>query len=74
MDTNTKHMEKIVGVTLNGVLMYTGNAEDGYDAFFPEIYGGKDAPSDPEVDLCLGSSALSDAYHYYGFSPCIFDN
>lgn len=35
MDTNTKHMEKVVGVTLNGVLMYTGNSEDGFDAYFP---------------------------------------
>ena len=54
--------------------MFTDNTETGYDPYFPTSYLGKNEPSDPELDVCLGSSALSDAYHYYGFSPCIFEN
>ena len=29
----------IVGITLNGVPIYTGTSELGYDAFYPQAYG-----------------------------------
>ena len=30
----------IVGITINGIPLYTGVAENSYDPFFPKAYGG----------------------------------
>lgn len=62
-----------MGVALNGVFLKAGISELGYDAFFPKAYGTFDNPVAIDPDICLGSSAYSSAYHYYMFSPCIFE-
>ena len=63
----------IVGIALNGVPIYSGTSELGYDAFYPKSYGKFVNPKRVETDLCLGSTEYSDFYKYYGFSPCIFE-
>lgn len=67
-------LDNFVGVSINGVLLYTGASELGYDAFYPKAYGGYNKPTVVEADICLGSSFYTKAYHYYMFSPCIYDS
>jgi hypothetical protein len=68
-------MGRVVGVALNGVAIYSGNSEYDYDAYFPKAWGGKQTDIVKiQPDLCLGSSMYSEAYHYYMFSPCIYEN
>jgi hypothetical protein len=64
----------VVGVALNGVLLFTGTSEYGYDAFFPAAYGNMKSPRKVEVDVCLGTSSFSNTYRYYMFSPCIYES
>ena len=64
----------IVGIALNGVPIYSGTSELGFDAFFPKSYSGRfSTPKRVETDLCLGSAEYGGYYKYYGFSPCIFE-
>ena len=63
----------IVGVALNGVPFYTGTSVFGYDAFFPQAYGGRQNPRRMEVDHCLGNIDSTGYYKYFSFSPCIFE-
>ena len=63
----------IVGIALNGVPIYSGTSELGFDAFFPKSYGKFVNPKRIETDLCLGSAEYGNFYKYYGFSPCIFE-
>ena len=65
--------EKIVGIAANGVPIYQGTSELKYDAFFPKAYNLYRYPKAIDVDACLGHSAYSGYYHYYSFSPCIFN-
>lgn len=65
--------EQVVGVALNGVFLFSGTSEFGYDAFFPKAYGNKKSPKALEVDICLGTSHTSNTYRYHMFSPCIYD-
>ena len=72
---NSTNTDRIVGVALNGVFLFGGTSELGYDAFYPASFGeGSSSPSGIDPDLCLGSSAYSTAYHYYMFSPCILES
>ena len=64
--------DSVVGVALNGVFLFAGTSEFGYDAFFPKAYGNKVTPRAVEVDVCLGTSHFSNTYRYYMFSPCIY--
>lgn len=64
----------IVGISLNGVPIYSGTSELGFDAFYPKSYGRFVNPRKVDTDLCLGSAELSSYYKYYSFSPCIFDS
>jgi hypothetical protein len=66
--------DSVVGVALNGVLLFTGTSEYGYDAFFPKAYGNMKSPRKVEVDVCLGTSSFSNTYRYYMFSPCIYES
>ena len=81
-DGNLKHYnyvrhsgetDGIVGITFNGVPIHIGTSELGYDAFFPNSYGGRKTPKKAKVDICLGSSDHSSYYKYYSFSPCILE-
>ena len=45
-----------------------------YDAFYPRSYGLYRNPQAINVDACLGTALHSEYYHYYSFSPCIFDS
>lgn len=65
-------MTYVVGVALNGVLIQSANAENGYDAFYPTAVNDRLSPARIDQDLCLGSSAVSTPYHYYMNSPCIY--
>ena len=64
----------IVGIALNGVPIYAGTSELGFDAFFPRAFGRYVNPRRAETDLCLGSAEHSSFYKYYSFSPCIYDS
>jgi hypothetical protein len=65
--------DQVVGVALNGVLLFAGTSEYGYDAFFPKAYGNKQSPRAVETDICLGTSQFTNTYRYYMFSPCIYE-
>lgn len=47
--------DSIVGVALNGVFLFSGTSQYGYDAFFPQAFGIKKDPVTIDVDVCLGS-------------------
>lgn len=36
--------DNVVGVALNGVFLFAGLNENGYDAFYPKSYGNKNNP------------------------------
>jgi hypothetical protein len=65
--------DQVVGVALNGVFLFSGTSDYGYDAFFPASYGNKKNPRAIEVDVCLGTSRTYSTYRYHMFSPCIYD-
>lgn len=48
--------DRILGITLNGVFLFSGTSEYEYDAFYPRSYGNRNAPRKAIVDICLGSS------------------
>jgi len=62
-----------VGIALNGVFLFSGTSEYGYDAFFPKAYGNMNSPQAVSVDICLGTAWTYNTYRYYSFSPCIFE-
>jgi hypothetical protein len=39
-----KNSDSVVGVALNGVFLFAGTSEYGYDAFFPKAYGNMKNP------------------------------
>jgi hypothetical protein len=63
-------IDKVVGIALNGVPIFFGTSELGFDVFKPKSYNGQSAKSVP-VDLCLGNNDYTRYYHYYTNSPCI---
>src|SRR5450830_1333808 len=63
--------DNVVGVALNGVFLFAGLSEKGYDAFYPKSYGKKTDPAGVSVDICLGASQSYNTYRYYMFSPCL---
>lgn len=65
--------DPVVGVARNGVLLFAGTSDLGYDAFFPAAYGHKRNPVAIETDICLGTSRTYSTYRYHMFSPCMFD-
>jgi hypothetical protein len=67
------NLDKFVGISINGVFLYTGTSEFGYDAYYPKAFGGKTTPKAVDADICLGSSEYSGIYHYYMFTPCMYD-
>lgn len=69
-----QHLPYIVGFALNGVPFYSGTSEFGFDVYRPKNYDGRIFPYKQDFDRCLGSSELSDTYHYYSFSPCILNS
>eukprot|EP00347_Sterkiella_histriomuscorum_P020863 403336175 len=60
-----------VGVSLNGVLILTGNSAVSIDAFYPTTIS---ASTIIDFDVCLGNSLNRAYYHYLSFSPCIFSS
>ena len=65
-------VEGIVGIAINGVPIHSGTSELMYDFFAPKGSGA--GAVRVEVDSCLGSSEYKTFYHYYSFSPCMFQN
>jgi hypothetical protein len=47
--------ERIVGIALNGVFIFSAINEYGYDAFYSRKYGNKRSPVNVTADICLGS-------------------
>ena len=53
---NLESSDDIVGIAMNGVFIFTGTSELGYDAFFPNAYGSNTDPLKiAPLDTCLGS-------------------
>ena len=65
----------IVGIALNGVFIFSGTSEYGFDAFYPKSYGNKIASSSMvvDVDICLGNANSFSTYRYHMYSPCVYD-
>lgn len=72
-DNRMPSSDAIVGVAINGVLLFAGVSSYGYDAFFPKAYGNMKNPQAVSVDICLGSAYTYNTYRYHMFSPCIYD-
>lgn len=72
--TRLANSDQVVGVALNGVFLFSGTSDYGYDAFYPKSFGNKKNPRAIEVDICLGTAQSSNTYRYHMFSPCIFDS
>jgi len=51
-------IHKVVGIALNGVPLFSGTSEFGFDVFFPKKYNSKSPISIP-VDICLGNSDIT---------------
>lgn len=64
--------DDVVGVALNGVLMFSGTTHTGYDVFFPKSYGTKNEPVGYEFDVCLGTQVTLRTYRYHSYSPCVY--
>ena len=65
--------DDVVGVALNGVLIFSGTTHLGYDVFFPQAYGTKADPQGYSFDICLGTQVTSRTYRYHSYSPCVYD-
>jgi hypothetical protein len=65
-------VDKIVGVALNGVPIFSGVSELGMDAYAPKSYNGA-SKKEIAPDYCMGDTQYTTFYHYYSMSPCIFD-
>lgn len=65
-------MSSVVGIALNGVPIFAGVSELGFDALYPKTYKGS-AATPIKVDYCMGNNDYTSFYHYYSMSPCIFD-
>eukprot|EP00347_Sterkiella_histriomuscorum_P021481 403333829 len=63
----------VVGIARNGVFIFAGVSELGYDAFFPKKFGRRTDIDEVEVDLCLGSLQTFRTYRYHSYSPCMYD-
>ncbi|CDW88260.1 UNKNOWN [Stylonychia lemnae] len=63
----------IVGVARNGVFIFAGSGDQGFDAFFPQTYGINVTPVKADYDVCLGSQNTFSTYRYVMFSPCMFN-
>jgi len=48
-------IHKVIGIALNGVPIFFGTSELGFDVFYPKKYYGR-TPKSIAVDLCLGNS------------------
>ncbi len=66
--------DQIVGIAINGVLLFAGTSQLGYDAFYPKSWGQKRNPLSLTFDVCLGTSDTFNTYRYHMFSPCIYTN
>jgi hypothetical protein len=59
-------------IALDGVLMYSGTAQDtGVDPFYPTDYSSGSSSSIEVVDSCLGRTDYSGTYYYRTASPCL---
>ncbi|CDW90817.1 UNKNOWN [Stylonychia lemnae] len=65
--------DQIVGISRNGVFIFSGANENGYDSFFPQAYGVNQNPVKNEFDHCLGLQNTFNTYRYVMFSPCMYD-
>ncbi|CDW86032.1 UNKNOWN [Stylonychia lemnae] len=65
--------DQVVGVALNGVFIFTGTSEYGYDMYFPKNYNNPTMPDRIPTDACLGSQQTNNVYRYHMYSPCIYD-
>lgn len=63
-------VDKIVGIALNGVPIFSGVSELGMDAYAAASYNGVKA-TNIAPDYCLGDNSHTSFYHYYTMSPCI---
>ncbi len=68
--TSGTDLDHVVGIALNGVPIFSGTSELGFDAYAPQSYKGLSPKSIP-ADLCLGNNDYTTFYHYYSNSPCI---
>ena len=65
-------MDRVVGVTRNGVLIFSAISEEfGVDPINPPETG---IPPEFVFDECLGTVDETGIYHYHMLSPCILDN
>lgn len=64
---------KVVGIALNGVFIFTAISDYGLDPFFPKAFGTKQNVQKVPIDQCLGSTETDSTYRYYMYSPCMFD-
>ncbi len=60
-------LEKVVGISINGILIYTANSINNDDAIFPS----RSTSLYLDYDECLGTSYEDSVYHYHMFSPCM---
>ncbi|CDW82983.1 UNKNOWN [Stylonychia lemnae] len=65
--------DKIVGIALNGVFIFSAISIYGYDAFYPTSFGTRNSPKGVTADLCLGTSEGYRTYAYHMYSPCIYE-
>lgn len=66
--------DQIVGIAINGVFLFAGTSQLGYDAFYPKAWGQKKNPVALTFDVCLGTAQTFNTYRYHMFSPCIYTN
>ncbi|CDW89971.1 UNKNOWN [Stylonychia lemnae] len=71
-----KSSDQVVGMAINGVLIFSANSINGYDALFPSQLINPITSQSNRItpDFCLGTAESYKTYRYYMFSPCIYDS
>ena len=59
----------VAGIALNGVPIFMGTSELNVDAYAPT-----DKSQAVASDFCLGNNFYTSYYHYYSFSPCVWNS
>lgn len=70
---NSGNLDDVVGVAVNGALIYSGLQPNQLDAIYPSFTGKGRADSMVNVDECFGTYLNTKNYHYHSYSPCIWN-
>lgn len=72
MISATNQLEALVGITVNGVQIYSSSSAENVDPYFPKSWSGASKVQSETVDACIGHPQFDGIYHYHLLPPCVF--